>query len=148
MKPPVVAADAGLMEIQWEEGLVWKSVGGVRQSGTDDMRRASVVEMARVLTMDDDQEREEEIYRARRHRRAASAATPKTFVMCMVVSCGNRDRKRWRTELYFGRSESFDDHHWATALGTAPKIVRTIGDARVLLGVQPWSRRKQLKEER
>ena len=136
------------MEIQWEQRLVWKYVEGVRQSGTDDMRGASVVEVASLLTIDDDAEREEEIYRARRHRSAASAATPKTFVMCIVVSCGSRDRKRWRTELYFGGSESFDDHHWATALGTAPKIVRTIGDGTVLLGVRPWPRRKQLKADR
>jgi len=148
MKPTVVAADAGLMEIQWEEGLVWKCVEGVRQSGTDDMRRARVVEVASLLTMDNDEEREEEIYRTRRHRRIASAATPKTFVMCIVVSCDSRDRKRWRTELYFGGSESFDDHHCATALGTAPKIVRAIGDGTVLLGVRPWSRRKQLKADR
>jgi hypothetical protein len=142
MKSTVVAADAGFMEIQWEEGLVWKWVEGVRQSGTGDMRRARVVEVASLLTRDDDEEREEEIYRTRRHRRAASGATPKTFVMCIVVSCDSRDRKRWRTELYFRGSESFDDHHCATALGTAPKIVRTIGDGTVLLGVRPWSRRK------
>jgi hypothetical protein len=133
MKPTVVAADAGLMGIQWGIRPVRKYVESVRQSGTDDMRRASVVEVARLMTMDDDEQREEEIYRARRQRSAASAATPKTFVMCIVVSCGIRDRKRWRTELYFGGSESFDDHHWATALRAAPKIVWTIGDRRVLL---------------
>jgi hypothetical protein len=148
MKPTVVAADAGLMGIQWGIRPVRKYVESVRQSGTDDMRRASVVEVARLMTMDDDEQREEEIYRARRQRSAASAATPKTFVMCIVVSCGIRDRKRWRTELYFGGSESFDDHHWATALRAAPKIVWTIGDRRVLLVVRPRSRRKQLKAAR
>ena len=115
------------MEIQWEEGLVWKCVEGVRQSGTDEMRRAHVVEVASFLTMDDDEEREEEIYRARRHRRAASAATPKTFVMSIVFSCGSADRKRWRTELDFSGSEPFDDDHGASTLRTAPKIFRTIG---------------------
>jgi hypothetical protein len=107
-----------------------------------------VVGEASLLTMDGREEREEGIYRTRRRRRAAGAATPKTFVMCIVVSCGSRDRKRWRTELHFGRSESFDDHHWATALRTAPKIVRTIGDGKFLFGLRPWSRRKQLKAER
>jgi hypothetical protein len=116
---------------------VWKGAEGMRQSATDDMVRGIAVGEAILLTTDDREEREKEIYRTRRRRRAAGAATPKTFVMCIVVSCGSRDRKRWRTELHFGGSESFDDHHWATALGTAPKIVRTIGDGRFLFSLRP-----------
>ena len=35
-KPPVVAADAGLMEIQLREGAVSRCAEAVRQSTTDD----------------------------------------------------------------------------------------------------------------
>jgi hypothetical protein len=35
-KPPVVAADAGLMQIQLREGVVWTCAEVVRQSTTDD----------------------------------------------------------------------------------------------------------------
>ena len=128
--------------------MVWKGVEGMRQNATDDMVRGIAVGEAILLITDDREEREKEIYRTRRRRRTEGAATPKTFVISIVVSCGSRDRKRWRTGLHFGGSESFDDHHWATALGTAPKIVRTIGDGRFLFGLRPWSRRKQLKAER
>lgn len=127
---------------------MWKCVEGMRQSATDDVVRGIAVGEASLLTMNHDEEREEEIYRRRRRRRTEGTETPKTFVMSIASSCSSCDRKRWRTGLHFGGSESFDDHHWATALGTAPKIVRTIGDGRFLFGVRPWSRRKQLKAER
>jgi hypothetical protein len=104
---------------------------------TEDLRRGIVVGEASLLTMDDREEREEGIYRTRRHSMSEGTEAPKTFVMSMVVSCGSGERKRWRTELHFGGSESFDDHHWAAALGTAPKIVRTIGDGRFLFGLRP-----------
>ena len=99
----------------------------MQQSATDDMGRGIVVGEVSWLTVDDREEREEEIYCPRRRRRTESAETPKTFVLSTVVSCGSGDRKRWRTELHFGGSEPFKDHHGATALGTAPKIFRTIG---------------------
>jgi hypothetical protein len=38
-KPPVVAADAGPMQIQWREGAVSRCTGAVRQSTTDDTGR-------------------------------------------------------------------------------------------------------------
>ena len=38
-KPPVVAADAGPMEIQLREGAVWRCAETVRQSTTDDSGR-------------------------------------------------------------------------------------------------------------
>jgi hypothetical protein len=38
-KPPVVAADAGPMEIQLREGAVWRCAEVVRQSTTDDTGR-------------------------------------------------------------------------------------------------------------
>ena len=39
-----------------------------------------------------------------------------------VISC-SPEQPRWRTELELCRCESFDDDHWATALGTAPQRV-------------------------
>jgi hypothetical protein len=47
--------------------------------------------------------------------------------MSIVVSCSNGDRGRWGTELDLGSSESLDDHHRPTALGTEPKRARFIG---------------------
>jgi hypothetical protein len=73
---------------------VWGSVEGVRQSATHEMERGSVVGEARLLTVDDREEQEEEIDCARRHRMTEGAETPKTFVVSIVVSCGNGDRER------------------------------------------------------
>jgi hypothetical protein len=127
---------------------VWNYVEGMRQSATDDVVRGIAVGEASLLTMNHDEEREEEIYRRRRRRRTEGTETPKTFVMSIVSSCGSCDRKRWRTGLHFGGGESLDDHHWATALGAAPKIVQTIGDGRVLFDLRRWFRRKQLQAQR
>jgi hypothetical protein len=85
-----------------------------------------VVGEASLLTVDDREKREEEVYCRRRRRSTAGAETPKRFVMLIVLSCGGRDRKRWRAELDFGGSESFDDHHGTSTSRTAPKIFRTI----------------------
>ena len=57
-------------------------------------------------------------------------------MISIVVSCGNRARKRWGTELDFGGSESFDDHHEASTSRTAPKIFLTIGGYGVLAGLR------------
>ena len=101
--------------------------GFARRSTAGDMGSGTVVGEASLLTVDDREKREEEICCPRRCRSAAGAETPKTLVMSIVVSCGSADRKRWRTKLDFGGSESFDDHHRASTLRTAPKIFRTIG---------------------
>ena len=101
--------------------------GCAQTSRTAGVERGTVVGEARLRAVDESGIGGEQIYCARRHRRAAGAETPETFVMSIVFSCGNGDRKRWRTELDFGGSESFDDHHGASTLRTAPKIFRTIG---------------------
>jgi len=44
------------------------------------------------------------------------------FVMWIVVSCGNGDRKRWRAEWDLGRSKPLDGRHRPTALGAKPEI--------------------------
>jgi hypothetical protein len=86
-----------------------------------------VVGVASLLAVDHGEKREREIPCPRRRTGTESAKPAKILVMSMVVSCGGRDWKRWRTELDFGGSESFDDHHRASTLRTAPKIFRTIG---------------------
>jgi hypothetical protein len=76
---------------------VWRWAGAAQQGRTESRERGIVVDQASWLVVDDREEREEEIYCARRHRRTGGAETPKTFVMLIVLSCGSRDRKRWRT---------------------------------------------------
>ena len=84
--------------------------------------------MGSLLAVDDGEKQDGEVHCPRRRTGAESAEAPKIFVVSMVVSCGSRDWKRWRTKLDFGGSEPFDDHHGASTWRTAPKIVRTIGD--------------------
>ena len=90
--------------------------------------------MASLLAVDHVEEREREIHCPRRRTGTERAEPAKILVI--VVSCGGRDWKRWRTELDFGGSESFDDHHGASTLRTAPKIFRTIGGCTVLGGLR------------
>jgi hypothetical protein len=123
----VVAADAGPMGIEWMGEAVWRWAGSAHRSTTDGMRRGEVVGVASLLTVVDREEREEAIDGARRRGRTPSAETPKTFVMSIVVSCGNRDRQRWRAELNFDRRESLDDSHRPRTLRAKPKIARTDG---------------------
>ena len=95
--------------------------GCVQRSRTTGVERGVVVGEVRLLTVDECGVGEEQIYCTRRHRGAAGAETPETFVMSIVFSCGNGDRKRWRTELDFGGSESFDDHHGAQHIEDSAK---------------------------
>jgi hypothetical protein len=91
------------------------------------MGSGTVVGETSLLTVDDWEKQEEEIYRPRRRKRTVGAEIPNTFAMLIVFSCGNGDRKRWRTELNFGGSESFNEHHGASTVRAAPQIFRTIG---------------------
>jgi hypothetical protein len=59
----------------------------------------------------------------RRRNRAETGETPKELVMWIVVSCGNRERRR--AELDFSSRESFDDFHRCCALGAKPNLART-----------------------
>jgi hypothetical protein len=115
------------MGIEWMGRAVWMWAESAQRSSTEDMEGGIVVGEARWLTVDDPEPQEEEIDCAGRHRRTQSAETPKTFVMSIVVSCGNRDRKRRGAELDFGSRESCDDFHRPIALGANPKIARTGG---------------------
>jgi len=48
MRPPVVAADAALMQIQWREGEVSRCAGAVRRSAQDDTARPRAGEFHRM----------------------------------------------------------------------------------------------------
>ena len=122
------------MGIEWMGGAVWRWAESAQRSRTEDLERGIVVGEARWLTVDDLEQQEEEIDCVGRRRRAQSAETPKTFVMSIVVSCGNRDRERWGAELDFGSRESCDDFHRPIAPGANPKIART-GGADLWLGL-------------
>jgi len=106
---------------------VWRRAESAQRGKTEDMKRAIVVGETRWLIVDDPEQREEEMDCAGRLRRAQSAETPKTLVMSIVVSCGNRDRERWGAELVFGSRESCDDFHRPIAQGANLKIARTGG---------------------
>jgi hypothetical protein len=108
-------------------GRVWRWAGSAPQSRTEDRERGIAPREASWLTVDDRPEREEGIYGARRRGRIQSAETPKTLVMSIVVSCGNRNGQRWGAELDFGSRESFDDFHRPSALGANPKMAQTGG---------------------
>jgi hypothetical protein len=115
------------MGIEWIGGAASRWAGSARGDTTDEMGRRTVVRVASLLAMDEREKREGEVYCPRRRTGTESAEPPKIFVVSIVVSCGGREWKRWRTELDFGRSEPFDNHHGASTLRTAPKIFRIIG---------------------
>lgn len=68
-------------------------------------------------------ELEEAICWATGHRGTEHAETREGFELERVVSCG----QRWRTKLDPCSCEPFDDHHRATTLGAAPKVMRVAG---------------------
>ena len=75
----------------------------------------------------------EGISSAAERRRAERAETRDGFEFEKVVSCGSGDYW-WRTKLHLGSCEPFDDLHWSTTLGAAPKIGGGIGGGGVWLG--------------
>lgn len=68
----------------------------------------------------------EEIGSARRHTGTEHAETRKEFEIEKVVSCSSGGQRR-RTKLDLESRELFDDHHRATTLGAAPKLMRAGG---------------------
>jgi hypothetical protein len=134
----VVAADAGLMEIEWEETAVWSVAETVRQSTAEDagngLGQESIVEEAlKKLRM--------EFCSALRRRETEHAERRAGFGLERGVSCG-RSEQRWRTKLDFCSRKSFDDHHRSTTLGTTPETVRVSG---ILICLRFLCRAKQVK---
>jgi hypothetical protein len=134
----VGAADAGLMEIAWEETAVWSVEETVRSSTAEDagngLEEESIVEDAlRKLRM--------EFCSALRRRETEHAERREGFGLDRSVSC-DRSEQRWRTELDFCSREPFDDHHRSTTLGTTPETVRA---SDILIHLRFLCRAKQVK---
>jgi len=133
----MIAADAGPMGIEWRKGAMSRCAGVVRRSTEDNAKCRWSASRTRVPENNGWKSWKAEVCREARRREIARAEARKGFVMSMVVSCGNRDWERWRTEFDFGSSESLDGRHRSTALGAKPKIVCT-GGASLLCGLCCW----------
>ena len=134
----MVAADAGPMEIEWEETAVWSVAETVRQSTAEGagngLGQESIVEEApRKLRM--------EFCSALRRRETERAERREGFGLERGVSCGRSEQ--WRgTKLDFRSRKPFDDHHRSATLGTTPETVRASG---ILIRLRLLCRAKQVK---
>ena len=133
-KPPVFAADAAPMQIQWWEGAVSNCAGAMRRSAQDNGVWPGAEGRVKKSSTEGVEKREEEICSAARRRGTERDEARNVFVLGTAVSCGDRDR--WRTKLDLGSRKSLDNDHRPTALGTEPKRARFLGDGCFLLGLR------------
>ena len=134
----MVAADAGPMEIEWEETAVWSVAETVQWSTAEGagngLGQGSIVEEGpRKLRM--------EFCSALRRRGTEHAEMREGFGLERGVSCG-RSEQWWGTKLDFRSRKPFDDHHRSTTLGTTPETVRASG---ILIRLRLLCRAKQVK---
>ena len=144
MWPPVVAVDAGAMQIQSWEGAALSRAETVLQGTTHDTVHAEIgygKKVSRRLWL---KKLEEEIGLTARHRDTERREGRRVFELERVVSCRNADRW-WRTKLDFGSGEPFDDLHRSTAFRAAPKTGTIFGGRGVLFVLRPLWRTQQLK---
>ncbi len=113
------------MQIQLREEWVWRSTGDVRRGTAAHREKGRFAEYRIVLRKDDLAKREEAICWTRRHKGTVPAEAGNSFVMLVVISCGDGIGGWWRAELDFRSRKSFDDQHRPTALGAKPMIART-----------------------
>ena len=144
MWPPVVAVDAGPMQIQLCEGAVLGRAEAVRQGTTRDTVRAETGNCEKVSRRLWSKKVEEGIGLTASHKDTERPEGRRVFELERVVSCRSADRW-WRTKLDFGSGESFDDLHRSTAFRAAPKIGRFFGGRGVLFGLRLVCRTQQLK---
>jgi len=148
MWPPVVAVDAGLMQIQSRGGAVLSRAETVLQGRTQDTVRAEIgygEKMSQRVWL---KKVEEGIDWATRHRGTERCEERGVFELERVVSCCNAD-PWWRTKLDFGSGEPFDDLHRSTAFRAAPKIGTVFGGRGMLLFcLRLLFRTQQLKAKR
>src|SRR5258708_33210994 len=119
MWPPVVAVDAGPMQIQWCEGAVLSRAETVLQGTTHDTVHAEMgygKKASRRLWL---KKLEEEIGLTARHRDRERREGHRVFALERVVSCRNADRRR-RTTRELGRGVPFENMPRSAALRTAP----------------------------
>ena len=141
--PPVVAVDAGAMQIQSWEGAALSRAETVLQGTTPDTVRAEIGYGAKTV-VEEGERRDRFDDEAQRCERLE---VPRVFELERVVSCRRAD-PWWRTKLDFGRGESLDDLHRCTALRAAPRIGEVFGAGAVLFGLWLLCRTQQLKAKR
>jgi hypothetical protein len=90
-KPPVVAADAGPMQIQWRKGEVSRCAGALRRSAEDNTARLGTGRSVKRSLTEDVEKREGEICSAARRRGTERGEARNVFVLWTAVSCGSRD---------------------------------------------------------
>ena len=125
-KPLVVAADAGLMQIQLYEAAMSSCAETVRRGTAVDSGRAGVCQRRKISLREKLGELEGGFGAVTRRSGKKPAEAGEGFELERRVSCGSGDHG-WRTKLDLGSCESFDDLHWSTALGTAPETARVTG---------------------
>jgi hypothetical protein len=145
--PPVVAVDAGPMQIQRWEGAALSRAETVLQGTTHDTVRAEIGYGEKVSRRLWWKKLEEGIGSTARHKNAERPEERRVFELERVVSCRSAD-PWWRTELDFSSGEPFDDLHRSTAFGAAPKVGTIFGGRGVLFGLRRLCRTQQLKAER
>jgi hypothetical protein len=129
--PPVVAVDAGPMQIQWREGAALSLAETVLQGATQDTVRAEIGYGEKVSQRLWSKKLEEGIGLTAGHRDAERLEGRRVFELERVVSCRRAD-PWWRTKLNFGSGEPFDDLHRSTAFRAAPKTKRVFSGSNVL----------------
>ena len=145
--PPVVAVDAGAMQIQSWEGAALSRAETVLQGTTHDSVRAEIGYGEKVSQRLWSKKVEEGIGLTARHRDAERLEVPRVFALERVVSCRSAD-PWWRTKLDFSSGEPFDDLHRSTAFRAAPRIGEVFGGRGVLFVLRPLCRTQQLKAKR
>ena len=145
--PPVVAVDAGAMQIQSWEGAALSDAETVLQGTTHESVRAKIGYGEKVSRRLWSKKLEEGIGLTARQRDAERPEGRRVFELERVVSCRSAD-PWWRTKLNFGSGEPFDDLHRSTAFRAAPKIGTVFGGRAVLFGLRLLFRTQQLKAKR
>jgi hypothetical protein len=142
--PPVVAGDAGPMQIQSWEGAALSRAETLLQGTTHDRVRAEIGYSEKGSQRLWSKKLEEGIGLTARHKDAERLEVPRVFELERVVSCRRAD-PRWRTKLNFGSGEPFDDLHRSAAFRAAPKIGIVFAGTGVWFGLRLLFRTQQLK---
>ena len=145
--PPVVAVDAGAMQIQSWEGAALSRAETVLQGTTHDTVRAEIGYGEKVSQRLWSKKLEKGIGLTAGHRDAERLEGRRVFELERVVSCRSAD-PWWRTKLDFGSGESFDDLHRSTAFRAAPRIGEVFAGRGVWLGLRRLCRTQQLQAKR
>jgi hypothetical protein len=144
--PPVGAADAGPMQIQWWEGAGLSRAETVLQGTTHDTVRVKVGSSEKGSQRLWSKKVEEGSIGVARRKNAERPEGRKVFELERVVSCCSADLW-WGTKLDFSSGESLDDLHRPTAFRAAPRIGTVFGRG-VLFCLRLLFRTQQLRAKR